>query len=218
MPATWCGAGARGQPIPESSWAVEVIFSRALGHLYSIGHSNHPFERFVGLLSEHGIEVVVDVRSQPFSRYACQYNKEQLERRLVEANVQYLFLGRELGGRPAAEVFYDAAGYVLYSKLARSELFLRGLARVEEEAQRARVALMCSEEDPRGCHRRLLIGRVLESRGIELLHIRGDGRLEPRSGLAAGEADQTLLFGGEEEWRSERPVARRGATPSLTRP
>jgi hypothetical protein len=34
--------------------------------LFSIGHSNQPIEAFVDLLVRHGIEVLVDVRSQPY--------------------------------------------------------------------------------------------------------------------------------------------------------
>ena len=70
------------------------------------------------------------------------------------------------------------------------------------------VALLCSEEDPGACHRRLLIGRVLGERGVSVEHIRGDGRLqsEPEVAAEAGPArtDQMSLFEGFEElsWKS----------------
>ncbi|MDA8012302.1 MAG: DUF488 domain-containing protein, partial [Gammaproteobacteria bacterium] len=33
--------------------------------LFTVGHSTHAAEHFVGLLQQHGITAVVDVRSRP---------------------------------------------------------------------------------------------------------------------------------------------------------
>jgi uncharacterized protein (DUF488 family) len=41
-----------------------------------------------------------------------------------------------------------------------------------------RACIMCAEEDPARCHRRLLVGRTLVARGVEVRHIRGSGALE----------------------------------------
>jgi hypothetical protein len=75
--------------------------------------------------------------------------------------------------------------------------------------------LLCSEEDPSQCHRHLLIGRVLRDRGVELQHIRGDGRVQAESELSAPRPDeyaQAMLFESppeERQWRSIRSVSRR---------
>jgi len=133
-----------------------------------------------------------------------------------------LYLGRELGGRPEGDDYYDAQGHVLYARLATSSLFLEGIDRLQKGAQTYRVAVMCAEEDPLNCHRRLLIGRVLRERGVALDHIRGDGTLQAEDELLRAEArhhqdsEQSSLFATPQEaaWRSTRSVSRRNQPPS----
>lgn len=175
------------------------------GTVFTIGHSNHPPERFTGLLEEHYIEVVVDTRSRPYSRYAPHFNKRELQAALAERDIKYLFLGRELGGRPGGGEFYDGEGRVDYAKVAESQAFLEGISRLERGVADHRVALLCSEEDPAGCHRRLLVGRVLGERGVAVQHIRSDGRVQAEEELADGQ--QTLFQ--EAEWKSIRSVSPR---------
>ena len=183
------------------------------GFVFTIGHSNHSAEKFVGLLKGHSIEVVADVRSQPYSRHAPHFNARDIEAILSENGIGRLFLGLELGGRPRAEEFYDADGRVDYARIERSQPFLDGIQRLQSSIQERRVALLCSEEDPAGCHRRLLVGRVLGKRGIGVRHIRGDGSIQTE-----GEAsdDQPVLFPDTEVSvrKSIRSVLRRGRRPS----
>ncbi|MGH2544667.1 MAG: DUF488 family protein, partial [Ardenticatenaceae bacterium] len=134
--------------------------------IFTIGHSNHSLEAFVELLQRQGIEVLVDVRSQPYSRYASHFGSRSLKEVVAASGMRYVFLGNELGGRPGGAYFYDEEGYVLYGRVAASSLFLEGIARLEQGIESYRVAIMCSEEDPVGCHRHLLVGRVLRERGI----------------------------------------------------
>jgi uncharacterized protein (DUF488 family) len=182
--------------------------------LYTIGHSNHPLEMFLQLLRENGIETLVDTRSRPHSKYAPHFNKAALAHSVPAAGIRYEFLGRELGGRPGGAEFYDADGHVLYGRVAESAWFLDGIARLEQEADRSRAAIFCSEENPSECHRRLLVGRVLTERGNAVRHIRADGRVQPEEELRAEDAErkhahgQQALFDEEEvaEWRSIRSV------------
>lgn len=177
--------------------------------IYSIGHSNHDFSEFLALLRAHAVETVADVRSSPWSRFASQFNREVLERSLQAAGVRYVFLGEALGGRPEGDTFYDADGHVLYGALAETPWFQAGVESLEEEARRSRLAMMCSEEDPTGCHRRLLVTRVLCERGVRVDHIRGTGRVVSEDELA-GEVDlQQELFAEEKPWRSSRSVSHR---------
>jgi uncharacterized protein (DUF488 family) len=174
---------------------------------------------FLGLLRQHGIEAVADVRTVPRSRYVPHFNAGQLREALARCAIGYLPFGQELGGRPAGDEFYDQEGHVLYGRLAASPLFQTGLDRVLAGAQTSRVALLCSEEDPSRCHRHLVIGRVLRDRGVAVSHIRRDGRIETEADLAArdiSENPQGTLFGGgpgEGPWRSPRPVSRRRPPP-----
>lgn len=188
--------------------------------VYTIGHSNHEEQTFLDLLLRHGIEVVADVRSQPYSKYTTQFNSDQIKPALAGAGINYVFLGRELGGRPDDPEFYDAEGRVRYDRVAESPLFRQGIERVEKGIQKFRVALMCSEENPAECHRNLLVGRVLGRRGVELVHIRSDGRLQTQAELdhETGRSDrqQKLLFDELKEppWRSTRSVLPKPQPPS----
>jgi len=187
-----------------------------MSSFFTIGHSNHAIEAWLALLAQHGVEVTVDARSSPYSKYVPQFDKELMQRSLEEAGIRYLFLGAELGGRPANPAYYDDKGRVLYSRLCDDAHFKAAIARLESGMERFRVALVCGEEDPAHCHRRLLIGRVLCEHGHTMLHIRGDGRLESDETVAA-EAGKPLvdaqpaLFAelDEDQWRSTASVSRK---------
>lgn len=178
----------------------------------TIGHSNHSLERFIELLGMYGVQVVVDTRSNPRSRYATQFDKENLKVSLELAGLKYLYLGRELGGRPADDSFYDAEGHVLYDQVARSKPFEEGISRVERGVRKFVVALLCAEESPEWCHRRLLVGRVLESHGISVCHIRGDGRLQSENELSIelnNRERQLSLLNEDSTWKSIPSVLRK---------
>ncbi len=132
---------------------------------------------------------------------------------MSDNGIRCLFLGFELGGRPTAEEFYDADGRVDYARIESSRPFLDAIQRLEREVRNHRIALLCSEEDPTRCHRRLLVGRVLGERGIAVRHIRGDGSVQ-----AEGEAsnNQPVLFPDLEVSvrKSIRSVLRRKWRPS----
>jgi uncharacterized protein (DUF488 family) len=185
-----------------------------MGNFFTIGHSNHTIEAWIALLRQNSVEVVVDVRSSPYSKYVPQFDRELMKPALEEAGIHYLYLGKELGGRPANPDYYDAKGHVIYGKLSEDPLFKEGIVRLETGLEKFRITLVCGEEDPGKCHRRLLIGRVLTERGHTMLHIRGDGRVEPDEVVAAEAhkplvAVQPALFAEieEDQWRSTASVS-----------
>jgi uncharacterized protein (DUF488 family) len=195
-----------------------------MSSFFTIGHSNHEIDKWVGLLRQHEIEVVVDTRSSPCSKYVPQFDREPMQRSLEQAGIRYLFLGAELGGRPANPAYYDADGHVVYGRLCEDGRFRTGIARLETGMERFRVALVCGEENPAHCHRRLLVGRVLAERGATMLHIRGDGRVESDAQVAADSRkplvdSQAELFAEieEDKWRSTASVSpkRAPATSSV---
>jgi uncharacterized protein (DUF488 family) len=186
-------------------------------NLFSIGHSSHTLEKFLSLLNHHRIERLIDTRSQPYSKYSPHFIAEPLHAALEGAGIQYIFMGKELGGRPQNPDFYDSDGHVLYWRLASSPLFKEGIRRVEQEIATQRVVIMCSEEDPLGCHRRLLVGRVLIRRGVDLNHIRGDGRLQPEENLTQNERQNSLFDEPEKAvWRSIQSVLQKGPRQSFS--
>jgi uncharacterized protein (DUF488 family) len=145
--------------------------------LYTIGHSNHTLDYFVGLLKRHAIDCLADVRSAPASKYNPQFNHASLGATLPDHGIAYLFLGKELGARSSDPSCY-VDGKVRYDRLAATALFQQGLDRVEKEAATRRLALMCAEKDPLDCHRMVLIARHFVQRGDEVQHILADGGLE----------------------------------------
>lgn len=128
-------------------------------NVLTIGHSNHPIERFIGLLKQDGVTAVADVRSAPFSRHNPQFNKDSLQQSLSEAGIAYIFLGKELGARSNDRSCYED-GRVQYERLARTDLFLDGIERVRKGAEQYRIALMCAEKEPLECHRTLLVAAL----------------------------------------------------------
>jgi len=141
-------------------------------HLFSIGHSNHAAAAFLQLLQLHEIACLADVRSAPYSKYNPQFNREKLAAFLEENNITYLWLGDSLGGRRRTE------GNYMYD-----EVFADGIHALLETAALQRTAMMCSEEDPRNCHRHNIICRNIlnEFSGeppVQITHIRGDGKTE----------------------------------------
>jgi uncharacterized protein (DUF488 family) len=153
----------------------------------TIGHSSHPYDRFLALLRRGGVTAVADVRSAPFSRHYPHFNEKQLHEELRLDGIAYVFLGKELGGRPSDRTFY-CDSIANYEKMATTEPFKRGLDRVIEGARKYRIALMCSEHNPLDCHRCLLIGRAISERGVHVTHILADGAT-----MRQAEAEERLL-------------------------
>ena len=148
--------------------------------IYTIGHSNHPISHFVCLLQQHGIQALADVRSNPYSRFNPQFNREKLQASLAAAGgIRYVFLGEELGARSKDPTCYDEEGRVSYAKLAQTPLFRQGIDRLQTGMQQLRIAIMCAERNPLECHRTILVSRELEKVGIPVTHILHDGTLEP---------------------------------------
>ena len=147
--------------------------------LFTIGHSNHSLEQFIGLLGSQGIDAVIDVRSAPYSRYCPQYNKDALEISLKGRGVEYIFLGKELGGKRNEESCY-VDGRVKFELISHLPIFQVGLERVIQEAGKHKVALMCAESEPLDCHRTILVCRQLKNiqSDLQITHILSNGTTE----------------------------------------
>jgi uncharacterized protein (DUF488 family) len=100
--------------------------------VFTIGHSNHPIDRFIALLAAHGVEALADVRRIPASRYNPQFNQNMLARALREARISYHHMVSLGGRRERAE-----AGLAGYSDYVKTEQFQGALAPLEELADEA---------------------------------------------------------------------------------
>jgi uncharacterized protein (DUF488 family) len=181
--------------------------------LFTIGHSNHPLDRFVALLQGAAVAAVLDVRSQPFSRRHPWFSATRLGGHLERAGIAFMPMGDALGGRPRdPSLFRD--GVADYEAMARTDDFRAGIDRVIAAAQRFRSCLMCAEREPLDCHRCLLVAPALVAHGLRIGHILADGSImahaaiEERliAGLSAGSDD---LFLGDRPARLAHAYRRR---------
>ncbi len=153
--------------------------------IYTIGHSNLADYAFIKNLLDIGITLLVDVRSSPYSQYVPQFNRETLSKSLLDAGIDYQFLGHQLGGRPSDPSCYfsreipegkaDYLHVVDYEAVMTKPFFLAGIEKLKGIVELECVAVMCSEEDPAHCHRHHLVGNYLMKQGYTLFHIRRDG-------------------------------------------
>lgn len=154
--------------------------------ILTIGHSNHDMLHFLSILRKHGVTMLVDVRSDPHSRYAPQFNKHELQRCVEAEGIEYRYSGAYIGGKPKDPSLYTPAGKPDYDRLAATHHFQSELRAVVDLAGKKRLAIMCSEADPVVCHRDRIIAPVLRSWGVKVVHVMPDGN--------AGEPVQPGLF------------------------
>ena len=151
---------------------------------FTIGHGNYPIDRFITFLQNTGIDLIIDVRSSPYSRFNPQFNRENLEKSLVMNDINYKYMGNKIGGRQSDPNLLFPNGTVNYRKVQETEKFQEGINEVLSIISSGKkIALMCAEKEPERCHRFVLISPVLQSRGISVIHIRPDMKLQANEDL-----------------------------------
>jgi uncharacterized protein (DUF488 family) len=151
---------------------------------FTIGYGNYPIDRFIDILRNVGIDLIVDVRSTPYSRFNPLFNRENLEKSLIMNNVDYRYIGDKIGGRYTNPYLLFLDGTVNYLKVQDTEKFQEGINEVLSIISSGKkIALMCAEKEPERCHRFALISPVLQSKGISVIHIRPDMKLQANEDL-----------------------------------
>lgn len=166
--------------------------------IYSIGYGTRELDDFLEILKAHGIEYLLDVRSKPFSKINPDFNQNELKYFLERNSIRYVYMGDTLGGLPQFPSCYDKEGRVDYEKLRTKDFFLSGIERLKTAyEQNLPVVLMCSESNPCECHRSKLIGRVLHSERINIVHIIEKNIVKTQADvineLNKGRSDNTLF-------------------------
>lgn len=154
--------------------------------IYTIGHSNHSIEFFLELLTKFNIEILVDIRSHPYSRYVPHFNRENLAPVLENSGIEYVYMGDRLGGRYTLgkrKELIKPNGKIDWEKVRTQDFFKEGIKKVKELGRRKNTAIMCAEENPLRCHRFFLVTPALLDEGMEVLHIRKTGIAQPDSEL-----------------------------------
>ena len=172
--------------------------------LYSIGYGNRQWEEVRQLLSQRGCTFLIDVRSNPFSKFNPSFSQDALDNLCTEARIRYVFMGDTLGGKPTSDLHFDQDGKINYLLLAKSTEFQHGLTRLVTAYKKGvYVCIMCSELRPHECHRCKLIGAELKEEGIDIIHI-------DEKGIDISQ-DEALhrLTGGQHDMFGESPALSR---------
>lgn len=169
--------------------------------IWTIGHSNHPLERFLGILEAHGVECVIDVRRFPVSRKWPHFDAESLRASLPAAGIDYAGMP-DLGGRrkprtDSPHIAWRVDQFRGYADFMDTPEFARSLERAMALARERPCALMCAESLPWRCHRSLLSDAFLAC-GWEVREILNEKDARPRKlpGFARVEGTRVIYDGG----------------------
>jgi uncharacterized protein (DUF488 family) len=150
--------------------------------LWTVGHSNRPLDELIGMLRANGVELLVDIRSVPKSRYNPQFNRESLPGPLAQGGIRYAHMPG-LGGlrhprKDSINAGWRNASFRGYADYMQTPEFAASLDELLRLAAVERVAVMCAEAVPWRCHRSLVADAV-SARGVAVRHILSATRSEP---------------------------------------
>ncbi len=132
--------------------------------MWTIGHGTQSFTELEQRMNPYEISVLVDVRSRPYSKHAPDFTRRALEALCEEAGIGYRWLGATLGGKPDdGPVGPERPG------------FDESIEELIELAESAPTAILCAELEPSTCHRSKIVAAALDERGVEVVHVLGDG-------------------------------------------
>lgn len=150
--------------------------------LLTVGHGRLDEEALGALLVDAGVELLVDVRRFPGSRANPAVSRDALPGWLPGQGIDYRWEER-LGGRrtlppgDAEDPWWQVDAFRAYAAHTRTAEFREALDAVLAEAERRRVAVMCSESVWWRCHRRVVADVAVLAHGATVRHLMHDGRL-----------------------------------------
>ena len=157
---------------------------RIMDTIYSVGHSNHEIQTLLSLLQQHHVDLILDVRSSPYSKRYPQYNQRELQSSLAEQRIAYEHFGTWFGARQTDEDFYSPAGWLNYKWFTASPIFKEGIRQMDLQLVKGKTpALLCAEKNPFDCHRAIMVARALSLEGYEIRHILADGSIQTQAEL-----------------------------------
>ncbi|MBZ4191805.1 DUF488 family protein [Niabella beijingensis] len=167
--------------------------------LYTIGHSTHSMEDFIGMLASFSIRMLADIRRFPGSRKFPRFGSEVLATALKDKGIGYVHL-EELGGRRAVQPHsrndrWRNAAFRGYADYMETPSFEKGIEKLEALAVKQPTACMCSEAVWWRCHRSM-VSDYLKAKGWEVLHIMAPGKAteHPYTQPARVEGDKVVYF------------------------
>jgi len=141
--------------------------------IFTVGHSNHSFLKFLQLIQANNITHIIDIRSIPYSRNAPWSNKSRLPEMLKPFHIRYTYLGHKLGGkkRPVDDILRQQG-------VTPQDIYDDAIQILLQLSLRDNLSLLCSESDPANCHRQHVVAQTLIDSGVIVLHILKDGSLK----------------------------------------
>ena len=170
-----------------------------MNEIFTIGYGGRDTDDFIALLKTYEIDTLVDVRSQPYSRFAPDFCKERLSAILHRSGIDYRFMGNSLGGRPADSQCYTYSPQrkkkLLDARKCESRAFYReGISQLKRGlATGRRIVIMCSELEPHECHRGYVLGKTLDGDEIAVTHIGRSGELFSQAQIRETTYQEALL-------------------------
>lgn len=153
--------------------------------IFTIGHSTRTTREFIKILKSFDIEVLVDVRHYPGSRYCPQFGKGRLKNNLKRNGIEYVHL-LSLGGRRKVDKEshlnegWRSLQFRGYADYMQTKEFREGLKELMKIAKTKNAAIMCSEAVPWRCHRSM-IGDALLTFKFKVIDIYNEKNARPHS-------------------------------------
>jgi uncharacterized protein (DUF488 family) len=142
-------------------------------NIFTVGHSNLNFMRFISHIQANNIDHIIDIRSIPYSRRAPWSNKSRLPDLLRPYRIRYTYLGHKLGGKKQTVHTISRQ-----QDVTPQEIYNEAIQLLIQLSMRDNLALMCSEGDPANCHRQHIIAQTLLDSDIKVIHILTNGSLQ----------------------------------------
>lgn len=140
--------------------------------VFTIGYEGLDIDDFMSLLSEHGIETVVDIRELPLSRKPG-FSKTALANVLNLSGLEYVHLVALGCPKPVRDGYRAdgdwkryTTGFLKYLKTQKN-----AIAELADLVQSSNCALLCFEADFNSCHRSIVADAVSEHCGAQVKHI-----------------------------------------------
>ncbi len=164
----------------------------------TLGYAGRTLADFIGRLQATGTQYVIDVRSFPGSPRQPEFARPRMHGEVEDAGMRYVFLGEELGGRPADDRLYTD-GHADYAKMTQAPPFRTALERLARGASDGHgLCIVCVERRPEQCHRAKLISEELVAMGVDVAHIEEGDVPTPHVAVRARFVENQLRMDGLE--------------------
>ena len=143
--------------------------------VFTIGYEERTIDEFLGRLTTHNIDTLIDVREVPYSRKR-DFSKSKISEHLQAAGIKYIHIGKLGSPKPLREKLHKDKNYDSFFEGYREYLeTLDGdMATLYDEIVSREVScFMCMERDPFKCHRMVVAKKIkeIDGNGLVITHI-----------------------------------------------